>query len=291
MRVHPFILALTLSLFVTTAATLPPNQWVEISKDSAGARPGSAIRYVPESHAFFLWGYMNDDPELLQEEPLMQVPEHDMVTFDPANGRWRSYFPRDWAKLWSKRLPLVYVPRTYSGITSGSERTVLRGATNEKEGAPRPDLNIVFDQVVYAPSMHSLVYFTGGLTAAYDPAARRWTDLAPPHSPPPVVGGSLAYDPLHDEIVLFGGGHVAEPGPEGTVEGYTGRWIYSPRANDWHELPRGQQPPPRMNTRIVTDTRHNMLVVFAGDGQSHYLADTWLFDLETRTWRASKAPD
>jgi hypothetical protein len=105
-----------------------------------------------------------------------------------------------------------------------------------------------------------------------------------------VNGGSLAYDPLHDEIVLFGGGHIAEPGPDGTVVGYTGTWIYSPQANDWRELPHGQQPPPRMNTRTVTDTRNNVLVVFGGDGQSHYLADAWLFDLKTHTWRASKAP-
>ena len=34
-----------------------------------------------------------------------------------------------------------------------------------------------------------------------------------------------------------------------------------------------------MNARMVTDTRNNVLVVFGGDGQSHYLADTWLFDL------------
>ena len=75
---------------------------------------------------------MNDDPELLQEQPLMQIPEYDMVSFDAAEGRWRSHFPREWAELWRRRLPLAYVPRTYSGITSGSERTVLRGATHDK---------------------------------------------------------------------------------------------------------------------------------------------------------------
>ena len=36
---------------------------------------------------------MNDDPELLQEQPLMQIPEYDMVTFDPDEGRWRNHFP------------------------------------------------------------------------------------------------------------------------------------------------------------------------------------------------------
>jgi hypothetical protein len=79
---------------VSAAEDLPLNRWVEVRKDSAGARPGSAIRYVPESHAFFLWGYMNDDPELLQEQPLIQAFEYTVVTFAPANGRWRSDFPR-----------------------------------------------------------------------------------------------------------------------------------------------------------------------------------------------------
>src|SRR5712691_3391514 len=107
---------------------------------------------------------------------------------------------REWEKEWSRQLPLAYVPRTYAGITSGSERTLLRGPTDEKEGAPRPDLNIVFDQATYVPSRKWLVHFTGGLTAAYDVLHRRWTDLSPKHVPPPVLGGSLAYDPLHDEM-------------------------------------------------------------------------------------------
>src|SRR5712692_1837005 len=117
MRAHSCVATLLLFSAITVAEELPPNRWVEVTKDLTGARPGSAIRYVPESHAFFLRGYMNDDPELLQEQPLMQIPEYDMVAFDPADGRWRSQFPSEWEELWSKRLPLAYIPRTYSGIT------------------------------------------------------------------------------------------------------------------------------------------------------------------------------
>jgi hypothetical protein len=166
---------------------------------------------------------------------------------------------------------------------------VIRSATLEAGGAPRPDLNLVFDQVVAVPSSQTLLYFTGGTTAQYSVSRRRWTDLEPKHSPPPVFGGSLAYDPVHDEVVLFGGGHVAERAPDGRLAGYTGTWVFDPRANDWRELPRGTEPPPRMNTRLVTDTRNHVLVLFGGDGQSHYLADTWLFDLKTRAWRRSRA--
>lgn len=269
---------------------LAPNRWIELSKDMAGARRGSAIRYVPDAGAFLLWGFMDADPELLQEHPLMEVPEYDMVAFAPTAGRWRNHLPRQRASEWSRKLPLAYIPRTYSGITTGSERTVMRGPTSEKDGVARPDLNIVFDQVSYHPGLKSLVYFTGGLTAAYRVADRAWSDLSPRNSPPPVMGGSLAYDPVNDELVLFGGGHVAEKGPDGRVAGYTGTWVYRAQDNDWRQLPLDVQPPPRMNTRLVCDTKNQLLVLFGGDGQSHYLADTWLYDLKTRQWRAAKAP-
>ena len=283
-------LSILLSVLAISAGGAQFNQWVEVTKDLAGARPGSALRYVPDSHAFFLWGYMNDDTDLLQEQPLMSIPEYDMMAFNPAAPSWKNQFPPAWAKPWSKRLPLAYIPRTYSGITSGSERTVIRGATDDKEGAPRPDLNIVYDQVAFIPSLHSLMYFSGGTSMTYNVPLAHWTDLRPKHSPPPVLGGSLAYDPLHDEVVLFGGGHIAESTSDGRLSGYTGTWSFDLKSNDWRELRSDVQPSPRMNTRMVTDTRNQVLVLFGGDGQSHYLGDTWLFDLKSKTWRVSKSP-
>jgi hypothetical protein len=44
-----------------------------------------------------------------------------------------------------------------------------------------------------------------------------------------------------------------------------------------------------MNTRLVTDPKNGVLVLFGGDGQSRYLGDTWIYDLKTRTWAESKA--
>ena len=279
----------TAVLFLITSvqvfSQIPANQWVELCSDEVGARRGSAIRFVPESGAFFLWGFMNADPELLQEHPLMEIPEYDMVYYQPGFGRWQSHFPEAWESVWKKELPLAYVPRTYAGITTGSERSVLRGPT-EGSGAPRPDLNIVFDQVAYHPPSHSLVYFFGGLTAAYDLQNRRWSDLLPRHSPPPLLGGSLAYDPYNSEILLYGGGHVAEEGPEGSLVGYTGCWAFSFEDFDWRQL-NLEQPPPRMNTRMVYDRKSQQMILFGGDAQSHYLADTWLYDVKTRQWRKS----
>jgi hypothetical protein len=100
----------------------------------------------------------------------------------------------------------------------------------------------------------------------------------------------MCYDPVQDEVILFGGGHVAEEGPGSRVVGYTGTWAYSFAASDWKRIATDTQPPPRMNAPLVCDPRGKVLVLFGGDSQSHYLADTWLFDLDTRSWRASRAP-
>ncbi|PYV13706.1 MAG: hypothetical protein DMG07_13605 [Acidobacteria bacterium] len=268
---------------------LPPNRWVELRHDAVGARRASAIRYAPAAAAFFLWGFMNADPGLLQEQSAVESPEYDMVFFDPGEGRWRNHLPKRYEAAWGRKLPMSTLPRTYSGITTGSERILLRGGTAQAEGVPRPDLNLVFDQVTYHAPTRSLVFFTGGLTAAYDVLERRWTDLEPRRSPPPVLGGSLAHDPVNDEIVLAGGGNVAEAGPNGRIVGYTSTWVYRFRDHDWQRLVLRVEPPPRMNTRLVTDPKNGVLVLFGGDGQSHYLADTWRYDLRTRAWSQSKS--
>ena len=56
------------------------------------------------------------------------------------------------------------------------------------------------------------------MTAAYHVVERQWTNLAPAHTPPPVLGGTLAYDPVNDEMVLYGGGRIAEAGPDGRID-------------------------------------------------------------------------
>ena len=281
-----FVAALV--VWMAAAQQVPANRWVEVRRDPVGARRGSAIRFAPDTDAFYLWGFFDYDRDLPQEQPLMQIPEYDVVAFDPDQHVWRNVFPQRREREFARKLPLAYIPRTYSAITTGSEQTVLRGATGDAEGTPRPDLNIVFDQVEYDPEMRALIYFTGGLTAAFKVADRRWVDLAPAHSPPPVLGGSLAYDPVHREMVLFGGGFVAERDASGRPAGYTGTWLLS--QGDWRRLPAKLEPPPRLNTRMVCDPKNGVIVLFGGDGQSRYLADTWLYDLQTRTWRKSQAP-
>jgi hypothetical protein len=225
---------------------------------------------------------MDADPDYLQENVSLQPPEHDMVAFDLVGRRWRNHLPEAWQEEWARKLPPVFVPRTYSGLTAGSERSLFRPPDGYTAEAARPDVNIVFDEVAYHPGSKSLVYFTGGLTAAYDVPRRRWSNLAPAHSPPPVLGGALAHDPVNNELVLFGGGHVAEAGPDGRIVGYTGTWVYSFAARDWRRLRLDVQPPPRMYSPLVCDTKNQVLVLFGGGKDRDAL---WAFGLKANRWK------
>src|SRR5262249_37899958 len=70
----------------------------------------------------------------------------------------------------------------------------------------------------------------------YDPAARTWTDLEPATSPtggrdrPPLLWGSMCYDPVNKKVLLFGGGNVQ------SERGDAGTWTYDPASNTWGQL-------------------------------------------------------
>ena len=288
-----FVFILLFSLFFSCREAqkpldIPPNTWTKIVRDESGARRHSSFRYVEDGGYFLLWGFMGFITEYYgnPETPFAENTEYDIVIFDPETGRWSNQLPFEKEEEWSRELPPMHLCSYYQGITTGSYRPQLK----EREGVLRPDLNIVFDQVAYDSKRSRMVYFTGGRTFAYDMKSRAWSDLSPPDSPPPVMGGSLCYDPFNDCLVLAGGGHVAEPGPDGGLVGYTGTWVYSCDYGRWRPLESETAPPPRMASRLVCDTKNECLVIFGGDAQSHYLADTWIYDCRTREWRLSKAP-
>lgn len=265
---------------------LTPNKWTRIAEDPYGARRFSSFRYAPDIDRFLLWGYQGfpSDNYYTPEDPWRENKEYDMVSFSTDAGRWENHFPKNKQAEWSKALPPMHLADNYSGITPGYYHVQLK----EREGVLRPDLNIVGDQVTYDSKRRRMVYFVGGRTLAYDVVNRTWSDIAGEVSPPPVSFGSLCYDPFKDRIILSGGGHVAETGPHGRPVGYTGTWMYDCGSAQWTRVKTNGDPPPRMCTRMVCDSRNKVMVVFGGDSQTHYLQDTWMFDLEKDRWTQSK---
>lgn len=264
---------------------LVANTWTRILREESGARRFSSFRYAPDIDRFLLWGFHGflTDNYGNPEEPWTGNKEYDMVAFNQDAGRWENHLPKDKEEAWNKNPPPMHLTHHYMGITPGYYHSQLK----EREGVLRPDLNIVSDQVTYDSKRRRMVYFTGGRTLAYLVDERKWLAIEGEVSPPPVIFGSLCYDPFKDRIILSGGGHVAEPGADGRPVGYTGTWIYDCASAEWSPSKKSGNPPPRMCSRMVCDTRNKVMVVFGGDAQTHYLHDTWILDLENDTWRKS----
>ncbi|HRE52195.1 MAG TPA: kelch repeat-containing protein [Flavitalea sp.] len=268
--------------------SLNANTWTRILKDEYGARRFSSFRYAPHIDRFLLWGFHEYRSENYggPEKPWTDNKEYDMVGFNPVASRWENQFPQNKQKEWERQLPPMHLIDNYWGNTPGHYYTQLK----IREGVLRPDLNIVSDQITYDSKRGRMVYFIGGRTYAYLVEKREWVDIGGEDSPPPVSFGSLCYDPFKDRIILFGGGHIAETGPDGRLVGYTGTWVYNCASGQWSRLASSVEPPPRMCTRLVCDTRNQTIVVFGGDAQSSWLGDTWILDLTSDTWRQSKNP-
>jgi hypothetical protein len=134
-----------------------------------------------------------------------------------------------------------------------------------------------------------VLFFVGGRTLAYDPKTRQWSDLKPGNVPTAcgsLVWASLCYDPVNDEAVLFGGGMALN------LWGGAYTWLYDCEQNTWRALnqPRAEQPPPRCNTQTAFDAENGCIVLFGGDAQSKFLADTWVYDAKARKW-VERKPD
>jgi hypothetical protein len=238
------------------------NTWIKVSQDATGARRSSAIRYADAEGVFLLWGfhgYVSSDHGN-PEKPWDGNKEYDIVAFDSKRGNWKSHLPKQKAEVWADNPPPMHMCSYYQGITIGSHRPQLK----EREGVLRPDLNIVFDQVTYDSKRNQMVYFTGGRTFAYDVKKRTWSDICQGNSAPPLLGGSLCYDPVGDKIILAGGGHVAEKDRDGILTGAAGTWIFDCRKGSWSQANSQVDLPNRMATRLVYDTQNHVMVFFWG---------------------------
>lgn len=96
-------------------------------------------------------------------------------------------------------------------------------------------------------------------------------------APPPRKGGTLGYDAQRREVVLFGGGGLADT------------WIWDSRS--WTRRVTTGSPPGRTHASMSYDTTRARLVLaggVAGDGQ--LLHDTWLWDGQSWTEQAQTGP-
>jgi hypothetical protein len=127
----------------------------------------------------------------------------------------------------------------------------------------------------YDSARGKLILFGGGVgnallndTESWD--GTNWTTLtlSPANTPPARLGATAAFDPVHQQGVLFGG-----EGASNTL--LTDTWLWN--GTSWTLASTTNAPPPgRYDAMMAWDGHH--IVLYGGRNLENELADTWIWD-------------
>jgi Kelch motif/Galactose oxidase, central domain len=108
--------------------------------------------------------------------------------------------------------------------------------------------------------------------------APAWTQIQTAKSPPKRAAMAMAYDPVSQKVVVFGGY---------TSNGYLNdMWTFD--GTSWVKERTSSSPSPRAAGNMAFDAHAKKLVLFGGFDGKHYLGDTWLWDGATSQWTAAQ---
>ncbi len=100
-----------------------------------------------------------------------------------------------------------------------------------------------------------------------------WTETTPAGSPPARTTAAMAYDPVRERTVLFGGQDGSDPGS--ATFGDT--WEYD--GTTWVQITTTSSPTARANHAMTWDASNQEIVMMGGiDFQLTGLTDTWTYD-------------
>jgi N-acetylneuraminic acid mutarotase len=124
-------------------------------------------------------------------------------------------------------------------------------------------------------------------TWGYDAKENKWLNLTSTSrsssNPSARAFASMAFDPLANLIILFGG----ENGRE-----LRDTWGYDAKIKTWSNLTPSaipiDYPPARYGAAMVFDPGTNQLILVGGGNEEWSLNDTWSFDAKTQTWKRLK---
>ena len=93
-----------------------------------------------------------------------------------------------------------------------------------------------------------------------------WREMSGGVHPSPRMSPAIAYDPLRQRVVLFGG--------SGDAAGETWEW----NGTSWHQAHPAQAPSPRGRATMAFDDKRRAVLLFGGFDRGNVLGDTWLWD-------------
>jgi fibronectin type III domain protein/galactose oxidase-like protein len=127
--------------------------------------------------------------------------------------------------------------------------------------------------LTYDPATSQLVLFGGStdsnsapLGDTWDWTGSNWNQLTPATSPPARGYGALTFDPMTEQLVLFGGVTTGI-----TSLGDTWNWS----GTTWEQLTPANSPSKRSRVVTAYDPATSQLLLYGGFGKGAFLGDTW----------------
>lgn len=267
---------------VLTAAQT--NTWTVLTTgQTGGARTKPALVYSPDSNRFlFMLGGANDSSAYSE------------LMYNDRIGKWINFFPDDTLYgIWGDSTGQTRALGRMGQPVFSSYYFIFKNISYSGRTFLRPNLHngrqsVAFQQYAYNPDEKKVYFYTFNMTFTYNTLTRRWDTIQTVPTPDPSSKGQLrwgcmAYDPVHQEMVLSGGG-----GADARFGG-VGTWVYKPASRTWEKLNLPAEPPFRAYAAMATDYSSNKILFFGGDHLDYLLNDTWVYDCATRTWE-KKAP-
>ncbi|UCE50437.1 MAG: hypothetical protein JSW47_09775 [Phycisphaerales bacterium] len=261
---------------------LPANTWVLIhSEDNSGGKAFARLVLADNVNRLYIWGTGD-------KKPARNVfLRYELESLDPKAPQWLLAFPESMRGKWTaERFPpfRIYGQTGPDGLKydEGPRLRVVGGYnfTNrvrwwDFDGIKRPSPIHTFNIACWDSKCNLIVYHSDGCNFALDPATNAWVDLTAKNHPATcrtVARASMCYDPVNDQILLFGGGLATNPA------GGAPTWLYDCADNVWRRQELAIELPLRCNAPIVYDPATQSMIMFGGYNQAAALNDTWVFD-------------
>jgi galactose oxidase-like protein len=121
-----------------------------------------------------------------------------------------------------------------------------------------------------------------GDTWAYDFNRDSWTQVASAGGPSARGYATMAYDPIRERMVLYGG-TASDKSPLDDT------WTLDAKSGAWTELEQAAGPGPRAWHAMVYDMDENTIVLFGGGPSRTYDNEVWLLNSTLEVWSRGRA--
>jgi hypothetical protein len=108
----------------------------------------------------------------------------------------------------------------------------------------------------------------GGVNETWSWDGSKWQQIKPSSSPDGRQSSSLALDPVHGQLILFGGISLTRGILKDT-------WTWN--GDNWTQLSPTSSPPPRFRATIQSWTAHRVVILWGGVA-ADVLSDAWQWD-------------